>query len=57
MNKRRPETTITFSRLNGTGVQKMVFTELKPDKTLEFEGEKYFILYKKIGKKEQYSKI
>lgn len=45
------KTTITFSRLNGTGVQKMVFTSLTPDNTLIFEGEKYYILYRKVGRK------
>jgi len=54
--KMKKKTIITISRLNGTGVQKLTFTELKPDKTVIFEGEKYFILYKKVGKKEIYSK-
>lgn len=54
--KNTKKTIITFSRLNGTGVQKMVFYDLKPGKKLEFEGEKYTILYKKVGKKEWLSK-
>lgn len=50
-------TTITFSKLDGTGVRKISFSKLEPDMSLRFEGEKYYILYKKVGKKEKYSKI
>lgn len=50
------KTIIAFSRLNGTGVQKMVFTELNPDKHLYLEGEEYYILYKKTGGRETYAK-
>ena len=46
------KTTITISRLiNGTGVQKLVFTKLTPGLSVNFEGEKYTILAKKVGAK------
>lgn len=55
--KRKPRTIITFSSLDMTGVRKITFTELKPDKNIYFDGKKYKILYKKVGKnKGQYSK-
>lgn len=47
----KKKTTITMSRLNGTGVQKFEFRELKVDSNIYFEGEKYRILGKKIGAK------
>ena len=43
------KTTITISRLNGTGVQKLEFRKLKVDAVVYFEGEKYWIVGKKVG--------
>ena len=45
----KKKTTITMSRLNGTGVQKLEFRELKVDANIYFQGEKYRILGKKVG--------
>ncbi len=55
--KRKPKTVITFSSLDMTGVQKVVFTELKPDKVIYFNGKKHWIMFKKVGSaKGKYSK-
>lgn len=45
------KTTITISRMNGTGVQKLEFRKLKVGAFVYFQSEKYRILGKKIGAK------